>query len=548
MGGGSFSVPAADGSLPLRRHPDWIQRPDPVGRALPRAQEPAPRPRPQHRLRGGPLPQHRGVLGPAHRDDHDPGRHVHPRLRLLRREDRPADLVRRGRAAAGRRGGRRAPPRARRRDQRRPRRPARRRRPDLRRDDPSRCATASPGMGIEVLIPDFDGTDDRLRTVMDARPDILNHNLETVRRLQKPVRKRARWDRSLHVLRRAKDMAREIGYPAHTKSSLMVGLGETREELTEAFEALRAVDVDILTIGQYLRPRSQHLPLERYYHPDEFAEMKAEATRSGSSTSSRARWSARATTPATRSRAPSSRRLRRQATLDAEGRVVPGSLAGWRPLARIERLFYHQGDGRRRVSRGALPQRPEPGSGHALRLVAQPVHGLRPPLHVLLRPRVRASRRPAVGRGVRALDPGQGQCRRTAPARAGAQVVARRGDRDRRRDRSVPAGRGPLPADPRRDRGVERGGQPVRDHHPRSPDRPRRRPARRGLAARRCHRDFSVPTLDPDIWRTTEPGTAPPRQRLRALRTLVDAGVRAGVGVAPSCPGCRIGRTSWPTS
>ena len=132
-------------------------------------------------------------------------------------------------------------------------------------------------MGIEVLIPDFDGSDDRLRTVMDARPDILNHNLETVRRLQKPVRKRARWDRTLYVLRRAKEMAREIGYPVHTKSSLMVGLGETRDELQEAFEALRENDVDILTIGQYLRPSMQHLPLERYYHPDEFAEMKAAA-------------------------------------------------------------------------------------------------------------------------------------------------------------------------------------------------------------------------------------------------------------------------------
>src|SRR5829696_1155366 len=74
----------------------------------------------------------------------------------------------------------------------------------------------SPGMGIEVLIPDFDGSDDRLRTLMDARPDILNHNLETVRRLQKPDRKRARWDRSLYVLRRAKEMAVEIGYAVHT--------------------------------------------------------------------------------------------------------------------------------------------------------------------------------------------------------------------------------------------------------------------------------------------------------------------------------------------
>ncbi len=83
----------------------------------------------------------------------------------------------------------------------------------------TRDARISPGMGIEVLIPDFDGSDDRLRTVMDARPDILNHNLETVHRLQKPVRKRARWDRSLYVLARAKEMAAEIGYPVHTKSS-----------------------------------------------------------------------------------------------------------------------------------------------------------------------------------------------------------------------------------------------------------------------------------------------------------------------------------------
>src|SRR5207244_8632563 len=133
----------------------------------------------------------------------------------------------------------------------------------------ARLRDACPGMGIEVLIPDFDGSDDRLRTVMDARPDILNHNLETVKRLQKPVRKRGRWDRSLYVLRGGKEMSQEIGDPAHTKSSLMVGLGEERNELTEAFEALREVDVDILTIGQYLRPSEKHLPLERYYHPDE---------------------------------------------------------------------------------------------------------------------------------------------------------------------------------------------------------------------------------------------------------------------------------------
>jgi lipoyl synthase len=189
-----------------------------------------------------------------------------------------------------------------------------------------RLRATSPGMGIEVLIPDFDGSDDRLRTVMDARPDILNHNLETVRRLQKPVRKRARWERSLYVLRRAKEMATEIGYAAHTKSSLMVGLGETRDELTEAFEALRGVDVDILTVGQYLRPSDKHLPLERYYTPDEFDEMKVEALAMGfkhveSAPLVRSSYHARDQVPGAELK-----RLRRRATIDAEGRVIP--LAG----------------------------------------------------------------------------------------------------------------------------------------------------------------------------------------------------------------------------
>ena len=184
----------------------------------------------------------------------------------------------------------------------------------------------SPGMGIEVLIPDFNGEAESLRVVMNARPDILNHNLETVRRLQKPVRKRARWDRSLGVLDRAKTMAREIGYPVHTKSSLMVGLGEERAELHEAFVALREVDCDILTIGQYLRPSLKHLPLERYYHPDEFAEMKVEALELGfkhveSAPLVRSSYHARDQVPGAELK-----RLRRQATVDAEGRIVP--LAG----------------------------------------------------------------------------------------------------------------------------------------------------------------------------------------------------------------------------
>jgi lipoyl synthase len=140
-----------------------------------------------------------------------------------------------------------------------------------------RLRTASPRSGVEVLIPDFGGEDGPLRTVVDARPDILGHNLETVERLQKPVRRRARYGRSLAVLARAKAFASEGGAQVLTKSGLMVGLGEEREELSEAFRDLRSVDCDIITIGQYLRPSLEHLPVMRYIHPDEFAEMKAEA-------------------------------------------------------------------------------------------------------------------------------------------------------------------------------------------------------------------------------------------------------------------------------
>jgi lipoic acid synthetase len=161
---------------------------------------------------------------------------------------------------------------------------------------------------------------------MEAAPDILNHNLETVRRLQKPVRKRARWDRSLEVLARARAYATELGNPVHTKSSLMVGLGETRDELSEAFHALREVDCDILTIGQYLRPSDKHLPLVRYYHPDEFAAMREDALGLGfqhveSGPLVRSSYHARDQVPDAELR-----RARREATLDAQGRVVP--LAG----------------------------------------------------------------------------------------------------------------------------------------------------------------------------------------------------------------------------
>ncbi len=190
-----------------------------------------------------------------------------------------------------------------------------------------RLRERSPGMGVEVLIPDFDGRAAPLRAVMDAGPDILNHNVETVERLQRPVRKRARYDRSLGVLERAKAYARELGHPVHTKSSIMVGLGEERDELLAEFRDLRAVDCDILTIGQYLRPTADHLPLVRYYHPDEFADLAREARAMGfrhveSGPLVRSSYHARDQVPGAELRA-----LRRRATLAADGRVVPGPAA-----------------------------------------------------------------------------------------------------------------------------------------------------------------------------------------------------------------------------
>jgi lipoic acid synthetase len=155
---------------------------------------------------------------------------------------------------------------------------------------------------------------------------LLNHNVETVERLQKPVRKRARYDRSLGVLARASTYAVEVGLSLHTKSSIMVGLGEERAELSRTFRDLRAVDCDILTIGQYLRPTKQHLPLVRYYHPNEFTEMRAEALSLGfkhveSGPLVRSSYHARDQVPG----AERMRLRRRQASIDAVGRVVPGT-------------------------------------------------------------------------------------------------------------------------------------------------------------------------------------------------------------------------------
>jgi len=129
---------------------------------------------------------------------------------------------------------------------------------------------ANPGCTIEVLIPDFEGVEDSLGTVLRAEPDILNHNLETVERLTKRVRRKAQYRRSLQVLRRAKELAPN----RLTKSGIMLGLGERLEEIEQALRDLHASRVDIITIGQYLRPSLKHLAVDRYYHPDEFTHWK----------------------------------------------------------------------------------------------------------------------------------------------------------------------------------------------------------------------------------------------------------------------------------
>ena len=128
----------------------------------------------------------------------------------------------------------------------------------------------SPGTDIEVLIPDFKGDIEALRTLMSARPDVLNHNTETVLRLQRDIRTSANYGRSLTLLWRAKQMHPE----GLTKSGLIVGMGETEEEVLGALADMRAVGVDIVTIGQYLRPTARHRPIHRYVHPDEFARYK----------------------------------------------------------------------------------------------------------------------------------------------------------------------------------------------------------------------------------------------------------------------------------
>ena len=131
----------------------------------------------------------------------------------------------------------------------------------------------NPQCSVEVLTPDFQGKEDSLRTVIDARPEIFNHNIETVERVFPRVRPgRSRYRLSIEVLRRAKELSAD----GLTKSGLMVGLGETIDEIVQTMHDLRGAEVDILTIGQYLQPTPKHVAIDRYYHPAEFAQLRDE--------------------------------------------------------------------------------------------------------------------------------------------------------------------------------------------------------------------------------------------------------------------------------
>jgi lipoic acid synthetase len=134
-----------------------------------------------------------------------------------------------------------------------------------------------PTCTVEVLIPDFKGDGDALRTVLEANPEILAHNIESTRRVFTIVRGGGNYDRSIELLRRAK----EWGYTSFTKSGIILGMGETMEELLATMDDLRAVDVDVLTLGQYLRPSADYHPIDRYYTPAEFAFLREEGLRRG---------------------------------------------------------------------------------------------------------------------------------------------------------------------------------------------------------------------------------------------------------------------------
>ena len=140
---------------------------------------------------------------------------------------------------------------------------------------------SNPGVVVEILVPDFNGKDDALWACMKSEPHIFNHNLETVERLTKLVRSRAQYKRSLEVLKKAKKFANELGHSVATKSGIMLGFGETEEEVMDSMDHLLESNVTVLTLGQYLRPSEKHLPVVEYIHPDQFHRLKQVAEDKG---------------------------------------------------------------------------------------------------------------------------------------------------------------------------------------------------------------------------------------------------------------------------
>src|SRR5205809_726702 len=308
-----------------------------------------------------------------------------------------------------------------------------------------------PGTSVEVLIPDFKGSERALRIVVEAKPDILNHNLETIERLYRLARPGGRYSRALELLRRAKEM--DAG--TLTKSGIICGLGEDWDELLVAMRDLRAQDVDILTIGQYLRPSSQHLPIARYYTPDSLLRSAATASRWAIVTWKPARWCARATTRGSRwrERPPLARPLtdrhghgyrpdHRRARPTRAGAAHAASDAPDPPFRREGRRSVRLGQDRRLLS--SLHR---PGGGGGRRALRTARRRLRDFLLPRARAGAGAGRAGERGHG-RAIRQGdgllEGEGWLDAPVRRRAAVHGR--SRDRRRPH--PARRRPRFRDP----------------------------------------------------------------------------------------------------
>ena len=202
-----------------------------------------------------------------------------------------------------------------------------------------------PECTIELLTPDFLGFEDEaIEIVLDARPDVFNHNIETVRRIQPKVRPKGDYDRALWLLQRAKQRWSELGHeadtgkPLLTKSGIIVGMGETDDEVVETMRDLRAFDVDVVTIGQYLQPTEKHLPLARWVDLDTFRRFRAEGEAMGSARCSPGRSCARPTAPTSSAPRPPARSapFRCSRLGGARSPIGHASRGQW-PLSRLAR-------------------------------------------------------------------------------------------------------------------------------------------------------------------------------------------------------------------